>query len=43
MIRYLSENITACFNKILNSNLNSEEKFIELFKSQLIYSYYYKA
>lgn len=34
LITYLSENITLRFENIINSDLNPEEKFISLFKSQ---------
>ena len=35
LILYLAENINARFDAILNSKLNPEEKFLEVFKSQL--------
>jgi AcrR family transcriptional regulator len=34
LIQYLSNNINVRFESILNSDMNTEEKFIELFKSQ---------
>lgn len=34
LIQYLSNNINVRFDNILNSDRNTEEKFIELFKSQ---------
>jgi AcrR family transcriptional regulator len=34
LIRFLSDNITARFEDILQKNINPEEKFIELFQSQ---------
>ena len=37
MIRYLSENITKRFETIIQSNLKPEDKFLDLFKSQLRY------
>jgi TetR/AcrR family fatty acid metabolism transcriptional regulator len=37
LIDYLSENITLRFENILASDINLEEKFIELFKSQFLF------
>ena len=34
LIQYLSNNINERFENILNSNINPEEKYIQLFKSQ---------
>ncbi|WP_396137224.1 TetR/AcrR family transcriptional regulator [Flavobacterium sp.] len=34
LIQYLSNNINVRFESILNSDMNTEEKFIELFRSQ---------
>jgi TetR/AcrR family fatty acid metabolism transcriptional regulator len=37
LIAHLSENITQRFDNILKSNLNPEEKLVELFKSQFLF------
>lgn len=37
LIDYLSENITLRFENIIASDINLEEKFIELFKSQFLF------